>query len=90
MIEQLTSIETKYLDLRAQMLDEAVYSDLKKSRELNKQLSDLEDAYDIAVAYKKAYGELQEANEILSAESDPDFWIWQKSNSSLHKRESLH
>ena len=73
MIEQLNSIETKYLDLRAQMLDEAVYSDLKKSRELNKQLSDLEDAYHIAVAYKKAYGELQEANEILSAESDPDF-----------------
>jgi protein subunit release factor A len=50
MIEQLNSIETKYLDLRAQMLDEAVYSDLKKSRELNKQLSDLEDAYRIAVA----------------------------------------
>jgi len=73
MIEQLTSIETKYLDLRAQMLDEAVYSDLKKSRELNKQLYDLEDAYHIAVAYKKAYGELQEANEILSVESDPDF-----------------
>lgn len=73
MIEQLTSIETKYLDLRAQMLDEEVYSDQKKTREVNKALSDLEDAYQIAVAYKKAYNELQEANEILSAESDPDF-----------------
>ena len=73
MIEQLTSIETKYLDLRAQMLDEAVYSDQKKTREVNKALSDLEDAYQIAVSYKKAYNELQEANEILSAESDPDF-----------------
>lgn len=73
MIEQLTSIENKYLDLRAQMMDEAVYSDLQKSRELNKELSDLEDAYHIAVAYKKSYNELQEANAILATESDADF-----------------
>ena len=73
MIEQLNNIEAKYLELRSMMMDEAVYSDQQKTREINKQLSDMEEAYEIAVAYRKAHEELTEANEILAAESDPDF-----------------
>lgn len=73
MIEQLNNIEAKYLELRSMMMDESVYSDQQKTREINKQLSDMEEAYEIAVAYRKAHEELTEANEILSAESDPDF-----------------
>ncbi len=73
MIEQLNNIEAKYLELRSMMMDEAIYSDQQKTREINKQLSDMEEAYEIAVAYKKAHAELTEANDILAAESDPDF-----------------
>ncbi len=73
MIEQLKNIEAKYLELRSQMMDEAVYSDQQKTREVNKQLSDLEEAYQIAVGYQKAYAEREEANQILNSESDSDF-----------------
>ena len=73
MIEQLNNIEAKYLELRSMMMDEAVYSDQQKTREVNKQLSDLEEAYQIAVAYQKAYAEREEANQILNSESDSDF-----------------
>lgn len=73
MIEQLSTIEAKYLDLKAQMMDEAVYSDLAKMRAVSKAVSDMEDAYQIAVAYRQAHSELTESNEILATESDPDF-----------------
>ncbi len=73
MIEQAQNIITKYNHIKEQMMDEAVYSDLQKSRELNKELSDLEEAYDISIAYQQAQSELAEANEILSTESDSDF-----------------
>lgn len=73
MIDQLLSIEQTYLELKSQMLDEAIFSDQKKVREVNKKMSDLEDAYHIAIAYRQAIGEQQEANDILAAESDPDF-----------------
>lgn len=73
MLDQLISIENTYLSLKEQMLDEATFSDQKKVREVNKKMSDLEDAYRIAVEYRQAFGEQQEANEILAAESDPDF-----------------
>ena len=73
MIDQLLSIEQTYLELKSQMLDEATFSDQKKVREVNKKMSDLEDAYHIAIAYRQAIGEQQEANDILAAESDQDF-----------------
>jgi protein subunit release factor A len=73
MNEQFQSIENTYLELKALMMEESTFSDQAKVREVNKKMSDLEDAYRIAVEYRQAFGELQEANEILSAESDPDF-----------------
>ena len=72
MTEQLSSIIEKYQSLRTQMMDEAVYSDLQKTREINKELSDLEDAYQIAVKYKQALSERDEAKEIINSESDSD------------------
>lgn len=54
------------------MMDESVYSDLQKMKELNKELSDLEDAYQIALGLKQALAEKQEANTLLQTESDPD------------------
>lgn len=72
MTDQLESIITRYNDLRTQMMDESVYSDLQKMKELNKELSDLEDAYQIALGLKQALAEKQEANTLLQTESDPD------------------
>lgn len=72
MHEQLTNVISKYLSLKEQMMDEAVYSDLQKTREINKELTDLEDAYQIATALKQAIAEREEANEIIDMESDQD------------------
>lgn len=72
MHEQLTNVISKYLSLKEQMMDETVYSDLQKTREINKELTDLEDAYQIATALKQAIAEREEANEIIDMESDQD------------------
>ena len=73
MNEQLTNVINKYNHLKEQMMDEAVYSDLKKTREINKELSDLTDAYEVATTLRQALAEREEANEIINTESDPDF-----------------
>lgn len=73
MNEQLTNVINKYNHLKEQMMDESVYSDLQKTREINKELSDLTDAYEVATALRQALAEREEANEIINTESDPDF-----------------
>lgn len=73
MNEQLSSIITRYNNLKEQMMDEAVYSDLQKTREINKELSDLTDAYEVSIALRIALAEREEANQIINTESDPDF-----------------
>lgn len=72
MFEQMISIEDTYLQLKAKMMEEETFSDPQKVREVNKKMSDLEDVYHIAVSYKQAYQEQQEANELLNSESDSD------------------
>ena len=72
MNEQLTNIINRYNDLKAQMMEEAVYSDLQRTREVNKELSDLEESYHISVALKQALSERDEANELIATESDSD------------------
>lgn len=54
------------------MMEEAVYSDLQKTREVNKELSDLEESYHISVALQQALSERDEANDIIATESDSD------------------
>lgn len=73
MIEQARSIVSTYESLKTELLDEHVFSDQRKVREISKRMSDLEDAYQISLKYIQAYGEQQEANNILANESDIDF-----------------
>ncbi len=72
MQEQLKHIITRYDHLKEQMMQEEVYSDLQKSREINKQVSDLDDAYVIAKELQQAYDEQKEAQDIINSESDAD------------------
>lgn len=72
MTNQLDTIIRNYENLKQQMLQEDVYSDIKKMTALNKELSNLEESYIIASKLKQAYAERDEAQEILDQESDDD------------------
>ena len=73
MRDQAQSIITRYEDLKASMMDEAVYSDLDKVKQVSRELSNLEEAYTIASDLRQAYDEYAEAQSLLSSESDPEF-----------------
>ncbi len=72
MLEKLAHIEKRYLDLRDQMMDSDVISDNKKSIQLNKELSGMQEIYDLYQEYKKAHQQKQEAQEMIDTEQDTE------------------
>ena len=69
MIERLQSIEKKYNELNEELMRPEVLSDIKKTLELNKEISNLKDSYDAYQQYKKIENDIVEASEIIS---DPE------------------
>ena len=69
MIERLQSIEKKYNELNYELMKPEVLSDIKKTLELNKEISNLKDSYDAYQKYKKIENDIVEASEIIS---DPE------------------
>ena len=55
MLDKLANIEKRYLELRDQMMDPEIISDTKKSIQLNKDLSSMQEIYDLYQDYKKAH-----------------------------------
>lgn len=72
MIDKLSQIATTYESLQQQLYDPAVSADIKKMIEINRQISQFKDAYELYVAIKSASDQLAEAKEILYSEKDPD------------------
>jgi len=70
MLEKLGNIEKKYLDLREQSMDATIISDNKKSIAINKELSSLQNIYDLIQAYKIANQQSKEAQEMIDTETD--------------------
>jgi protein subunit release factor A len=54
MLDKLEKIISKYESLREESLSPEVFQNPEKSKTINKELSSLEDTYNIAVSYKKA------------------------------------
>ena len=46
MIERLENIEKKYNEINQELMNPDVLSDIKKTLELNKELSELKESYD--------------------------------------------
>ena len=46
MIERLMTIESKYNEISKELMSQEVLSDIKKTLELNKEQSELKEAYD--------------------------------------------
>lgn len=72
MLDKLSNIENKYLELREQSMDPEIISDTKRSISINKEISALQDIYDLVQAYKYADQQHREAQEMIDTEKDTD------------------
>lgn len=72
MLEKLSSIEKKYLELRDQSMDPEIISDTKRSIQINKEISSMQNIYDLYQDYKKAHQQKKEAQEMIDTEQDPE------------------
>ena len=69
MIERLEAIEQKYLELQDELMKPEVFSDIKKATELNKEVANLKEAYDVYQEYKKILNGIEDAKEMVK---DPE------------------
>jgi len=72
MIEKLNWIIQKYEELMAKSVSPEVVSDPKESIRINKEISSMQERYDLAKEYTTLWNQLEEAKEILNTESDPE------------------
>ena len=72
MFDKLQSIEKTYLNLQQKMYDPAIATDQKQSRDINKQLMNLEESYQLFQIYKKLDSQKKEAEALLASETDSD------------------
>jgi len=70
MLDKLANIEKKYLELREQSMDPEIISDQKKSIQINKEISNMQDLYDLIQECKKYEEQVKWAKEIIWSESD--------------------
>ncbi len=66
------AIAAKVESLKNQLLDEEVFTDLQKVREINQELSRREDFDNFYTQRKTETTRLSDANEILESETDPE------------------
>ncbi len=72
MIEKLNWIIEKYEELMAKSVSPEVVSDPKESIKINKEISSMQERYDLAKEYTTLWNQLEEAKEILNTESDEE------------------
>lgn len=72
MIEKLNWIIEKYEELMAKSISPEVIADPKESIRINKEISNMQERYDLAKEYTTLWNQLEEAKEILNTESDEE------------------
>ncbi len=72
MFEKLNQIEKRYLEIRETLCDPNIFSNNEKVKQLNKELSSLEEVYNLYQEYKQQYQKYNEAKEIIENETDED------------------
>ena len=72
MIEKLNWIIEKYEELMAKSISPEVIADQKESIRINKEISNMQERYDLAKEYITLWNQLEEAKEILNTESDEE------------------
>ena len=72
MIEKLNWIIQKYEELMVKSVSPEVVSDPKESIKIIKEISSMQERYDLAKEYTTLWNQLEEAKEILNTESDEE------------------
>ncbi len=72
MIEKLQSIIDKYNELTELSISPDIVCDQKECIRISREISNMQEQYDLAVEYLKYTAQLDEAKEILNDESDTD------------------
>lgn len=65
MIERLNTIEAKYQELQEELMKPETLSNITKTRELSKEIADLEDTVTCYKKYKETLTRIEEAKEML-------------------------
>ncbi len=73
MIERLNLIENRYNEINKLLMSEEVLGDIKKSRDLSIELSNLEDVVNAYREYKKILSDIDESREMLKDSEIADF-----------------
>jgi peptide chain release factor 1 len=87
MLDKLANIEKRYLELREQSMDSEIISDTKRSIAINKEISSLQDIYDLIQTYKQADQQHKEAQEMINTEKDVE--MIEMAKEQLKESESL-
>ena len=72
MLEKLKNLADKYESLQAQLYDPAIARDQKKAMTINREISALQERYELYVFLKQRADQESEAKDILATEDDPD------------------
>jgi len=72
MLDKILQIEKKYNELGVTLSDPAVIQDYNKFRDLSKQRKSMEETVELYYAWKKAVDAIEEAKEMIHAETDEE------------------
>lgn len=72
MLDKILQIEKKYIELGTTLSDPAVIQDYNKFRDLSKQRKSMEETVELYYEWKKTVDSIEEAIEMLHAESDDE------------------
>ncbi len=72
MLEKLKQIEEKYHKIKDQLNSPEIVNDMEKMISLSKQLSEMEEIYNLIQKYKQILWNIEEAKRILENESDEE------------------
>jgi len=72
MADKLEQIATKYESLHEQMLDPALSNNPKQMMMINKEMKQLEDAYQLHQKLKQCEADKLDAKQTLATETDPE------------------
>ena len=72
LLDKLAMIKLRFDDVAQQIIEPEVIADMKRYVKLNKEYKDLMPIVDAYKAYKTVCDNIDESNEILESEDDPE------------------
>ncbi len=72
MWDKVKNLESRYNEIKDELCKPEVFSDNEKMIKLNRELSNLQEAYDLYQEYKKHYNTSEESKQMIENESDEE------------------